>query len=118
MVANMFKGTIVGSRPRTVRETTTVKRNDYGPWMCVPMNVPNRLTETLKFFEWYYAVGNWEVFRHGEADDGGRRGAVELLQGDGHARADLHRRVPHRLRGVYDQAQQEVSALLERTLVP
>ena len=34
-----------------------MKRHDYGPWMCVPMNVVNRLTTTILFFEWYYAVG-------------------------------------------------------------
>jgi hypothetical protein len=27
--------------------------------MGVPMNVPNRPTATLKFFEWYYAVGKY-----------------------------------------------------------
>ena len=57
MVSNMLKGMIVGSRPHTVRSTTAMKRHDYGPWMCVPMNVANRPTTTILFFEWYYAVG-------------------------------------------------------------
>ena len=57
MVSDMLKGMIVGSRPHTVRNTTTMQRHDYGPWMCVPMNVVNRPTTTILFFEWYYAVG-------------------------------------------------------------
>ena len=59
MVANVLKGMIVGSRPHTARETTTMKRHDYGLWMCVPMNVPNRPTMTIKLFEWHYAVGGY-----------------------------------------------------------
>ena len=50
MVADMLKGMIVGSRPHTVRSTTAMKRHDYGPWMCVPMNVENRPTTTILFF--------------------------------------------------------------------
>ena len=59
MVSDMLKGMIFGSRPHVVRSTTTLKRHDYGPWMCVPMNVPNRPTSTMLFFEWYYAVGSY-----------------------------------------------------------
>ena len=57
MAASMLKGMIVGLRPHTTRETMTMKRHDYGPWTCVPMNVVNRPTTTILFFEWYYAVG-------------------------------------------------------------
>ena len=57
MVADMLKGMIVGSRPHVVRKTVTMVRHDHGPWMCVPMNVINRPTSTMQFFEWYYSVG-------------------------------------------------------------
>ena len=40
-----------------VEQVTTMKRHDYGPRVCVPMNVINRPTTTILFFEWYYAVG-------------------------------------------------------------
>ena len=57
MVSDMLKGMIVGSRPHVVRKTVTMVRHDHGPWMCVPMNVINRPTTTMQFFEWYYSVG-------------------------------------------------------------
>ena len=57
MVANMLKGMIIGSRSHFVRETMTDRHHDYGPWMCVPMSVPNRPRTTQQFFEWYFAKG-------------------------------------------------------------
>ena len=57
MVGNMLKGMIIGSRSHFVRETMTDRHHDYGPWMCVPMSVPNRPRSTQQFFEWYFAVG-------------------------------------------------------------
>ena len=57
MVGNMLKGMIIGSRSHFVRETMTDRHHDYGPWMCVPMSVPNRPRSTQQFFEWYFAKG-------------------------------------------------------------
>ena len=57
MVGNMLKGMIVGPRSHFVRETMPDRHHDYGPWMCVPMGVPNRPRSTQQFFEWYFAVG-------------------------------------------------------------
>ena len=57
MVGSMLKGMIAGYRLHFVRETMTDRHNDYGPWMCVPMSVPNRPRSTQQFFEWYFAVG-------------------------------------------------------------
>ena len=66
-VSNMLKGMIVGSRSHFVRETMTDRHHDYGPWMCVPMSVPNRPRTTQQFFEWYFVVGaykeqSWPMF--------------------------------------------------------
>ena len=108
MVANMLKGMIVGSRPHAVRETTTMKRHDYGPWMCVPMNVVNRPTTTILFFR--VVLRSWGICRFSEADYGGGWCAVEVVQSDGCAWVGLHGRVPFRLRGIHRQAQQEVPA--------
>ena len=55
MVGNMLKGMIIGPRSHFVRETMTDCHHDYGPWMRVPMSVPNRPRSTQQFFEWYFA---------------------------------------------------------------
>ena len=60
MVGNMLKGLTVGSRSHFVRETMTDRNHDYGPWMCVPMSVPNRPRTTQQFFEWHFAVGSYK----------------------------------------------------------
>lgn len=61
MVKDMMKGMIIGSRPHVVRRVMTRRAHDYGPWMCVPMNVPNRPASTTEFFEWFYAVGAYST---------------------------------------------------------
>ena len=49
MVSNMLKGMTVGYRTHFVRETMADRHHDYGPWMCVPMSVPNRPRTTQQF---------------------------------------------------------------------